>query len=67
MITPGIAKDIKDYLREKKMEFQILIPDLQKVISNQNPKLSKEQRDDLVTTQGHPVTWKRYQRLGGKS
>lgn len=28
--------------------------------------MSKEQREDLVTTQGHTMTWKRYHRYGGK-
>lgn len=28
--------------------------------------MTKEQREDLVTTQGHSMTWKRYHRYGGK-
>lgn len=48
------------------MEFEILLTDLQKVIASQNPKMSKEQRDDLMTNQGHSMTWKRYHRLGGE-
>lgn len=27
--------------------------------------MSKEQRDDLVSSQGHSMTWKRYHRYGG--
>jgi len=28
--------------------------------------MSKGQREDLITTQGHTMTWKRYHRYGGK-
>lgn len=28
--------------------------------------MTKEQREDLVTTQGHSMTWKRYHRYRGK-
>ncbi|KAK0089529.1 hypothetical protein PV325_006862 [Microctonus aethiopoides] len=62
--APDVINDVKDYLRDRNMEFEILLTDLQKVIANQNPKMSKEQRDDLMTNQGHSMTWKRYHRLG---
>lgn len=28
--------------------------------------MTKEQREDLVMTNGHSMTWKRYHRYGGK-
>ncbi|XP_063977415.1 carboxypeptidase B-like isoform X2 [Diachasmimorpha longicaudata] len=64
VVSPDIVDDVRDYLRDKKIDFKILIPDLQKTIAYQNPKMSKEQRDDLVTVQGHSMTWKRYHRFG---
>ena len=45
----------------------IYIFDVQKTIAYQNPKMSKEQRDDLVSNQGHSMTWKRYHRFAGKT
>ncbi|KAG7188816.1 hypothetical protein KM043_008425 [Ampulex compressa] len=62
VVTPDLVTDVKDYLKDRKMDFKVLISDLQKTIAHQNPKMSKEQRDDLVTTQGHTMTWKRYHR-----
>ncbi|XP_015109546.1 carboxypeptidase B [Diachasma alloeum] len=64
VVSPDILDDVRDYLRDKKIDFKVLIPDLQKTIAYQNPKMSKEQRDDLVTVQGHSMTWKRYHRFG---
>ncbi|XP_020278332.1 carboxypeptidase B-like [Pseudomyrmex gracilis] len=64
IVSPDLVADVKDYLRDKKIDFKVLISDVQKTISFQNPKMSKEQRDDLVTNQGHTMTWKRYHRYG---
>nr|XP_012229445.1 PREDICTED: LOW QUALITY PROTEIN: carboxypeptidase B-like [Linepithema humile] len=64
IVAPDVVADVKDYLRDKKIDFKVLISDIQKTISYQNPKMSKEQREDLVTTQGHTMTWKRYHRYG---
>ncbi|XP_024867115.1 uncharacterized protein LOC112451619 [Temnothorax curvispinosus] len=62
IVAPDLVNDVKEYLRDKKIDFKVLISDIQKTISYQNPKMSKEQREDLVTTQGHTMTWKRYHR-----
>ncbi|XP_072767295.1 carboxypeptidase B [Anoplolepis gracilipes] len=64
IVAPDLVPDVKDYLRDKKIDFKVLISDIQKTISYQNPKMTKEQREDLVTTQGHSMTWKRYHRYG---
>ncbi|KAM0736624.1 Carboxypeptidase B [Formica fusca] len=64
IVAPDIVADVKDYLKDKKIDFKVLISDIQKAISYQNPKMSKDQREDLVTTQGHSMTWKRYHRYG---
>ncbi|XP_044020849.1 carboxypeptidase B-like isoform X1 [Aphidius gifuensis] len=63
VVAPDIIDDVKDFFRQKKIEYKVLLPDLQKTIAYQNPKMSKEQRDDLVTNQGHSMTWRRYQRF----
>ncbi|XP_033334246.2 carboxypeptidase B [Megalopta genalis] len=62
VVAPGLVADLKIFLRDRGIDFKVLIPDLQKTIAHQNPKMSKEQRDDLVNIQGHSMTWKRYHR-----
>ncbi|XP_039310981.1 carboxypeptidase B isoform X2 [Solenopsis invicta] len=64
IVSPDLVNDVKEFLKDKKINFKILISDIQKTISYQNPKMSKEQRDDLVINQGHTMTWKRYHRYG---
>lgn len=64
VVGPDLVSDLKVFLRYKGIDFKVLIPDLQKTIAHQNPKMTKEQRDDLVTTNGHSMTWKRYHRYG---
>ncbi|XP_012262766.2 carboxypeptidase A2-like [Athalia rosae] len=62
IVSPDMVSEMKDFLKEQKFGFKVLLTDLQKTISYQNPKMSKEQRADLVTSQGHSMTWKRYHR-----
>ncbi|KAI4504466.1 hypothetical protein M0802_000016 [Mischocyttarus mexicanus] len=64
VIGPDIVSDVKEYLKSRKIEFKVLISDIQKTINYQNPKMSKEQRADLVSNQGHTMTWRRYHRYG---
>ncbi|XP_033208197.1 carboxypeptidase B-like isoform X1 [Belonocnema kinseyi] len=64
LVSPKIITDVITFLEERKIEYTVLISDLQKTMSNENPKMSKEQREDLVSSQGHPMTWKRYHRYG---
>ncbi|XP_078032725.1 carboxypeptidase B [Augochlora pura] len=62
VVAPDLITDLKIFLRDRGIDYKVLIPDLQKTIAHQNPKMSKEQRDDLVNIQGHSMTWKRYHR-----
>ncbi|XP_043514779.1 carboxypeptidase A2-like isoform X2 [Frieseomelitta varia] len=64
VVGPDLVSDFKVFLSDKGIDFKVLIPDLQKTIAYQNPKMTKEQRNDLVTTNGHSMTWKRYHRYG---
>ncbi|XP_015176252.1 PREDICTED: carboxypeptidase B-like isoform X1 [Polistes dominula] len=64
VVGPDIVSDVKEYLKSNKIDFKVLISDIQKTINYQNPKMSKEQRADLVTSQGHTMTWRRYHRYG---
>ncbi|XP_033346187.1 carboxypeptidase B-like [Bombus vosnesenskii] len=64
VIAPDLVSDVKIFFRNKGIDFKVLMPDLQKIIAYQNPKMTKEQREDLVMTNGHSMTWKRYHRYG---
>ncbi|XP_012170723.2 carboxypeptidase B [Bombus terrestris] len=64
VIAPDLVSDVKTFFRNKGIDFKVLMPDLQKIIAYQNPKMTKEQREDLVMTNGHSMTWKRYHRYG---
>jgi hypothetical protein len=39
---------------------------LQRMIDRQNPKMTKERRDELNNEIGHPLTWRRYHRYTGE-
>ncbi|XP_017788792.1 PREDICTED: carboxypeptidase B-like [Habropoda laboriosa] len=64
VVGPDLVSDVKTFLRNKGIDFTVLISDLQKTIAYQNPKMTKNQREDLVTSRGHSMTWKRYHRYG---
>ncbi|XP_006609655.1 carboxypeptidase B-like [Apis dorsata] len=64
VVAPDLVPELKIFFRDKGIDFKVLITNIQKTIANQNPKMSKEQRDDLVSSQGHSMTWKRYHRYG---
>ncbi|XP_017891839.1 carboxypeptidase B-like [Ceratina calcarata] len=64
VVSPDLISDLKMFLKDRAIDFQVLIPDLQKMIAYQNPKMTKEQRVDLLSTHGHSMTWKRYHRYG---
>ncbi|XP_038216006.1 putative metallocarboxypeptidase ECM14 isoform X2 [Zerene cesonia] len=62
LVPPDLLVDVKDHLKSANLEYEIIIWDLQKAISYENPKLSKKQRLELVQLRGHPMTWRRYHR-----
>ncbi|CAK1552081.1 unnamed protein product [Leptosia nina] len=62
LVPPDLLVDVKDHLKSSNIEFEVIIWDLQKAISYENPKLSKKQRLELVQLRGHPMTWRRYHR-----
>ncbi|CAG4909743.1 unnamed protein product [Colias eurytheme] len=62
LVPPDLLVDVKDHLKSSNIEYDIIIWDLQKAISYENPKLSKKQRLELVQLRGHPMTWRRYHR-----
>ncbi|VVC95995.1 unnamed protein product [Leptidea sinapis] len=62
LVPPDLLIDVKDHLKSSNIDFDVIIWDLQKAISYENPKLSKKQKLELVQLRGHPMTWRRYHR-----
>ncbi|RVE43450.1 hypothetical protein evm_011901 [Chilo suppressalis] len=62
LVPPDLLVDIKEHLKSIKIDFDVIIWDLQKAIDYENPKLSKKQRLELEQLRGHPLTWRRYHR-----
>ncbi|XP_034840225.1 carboxypeptidase A2-like [Maniola hyperantus] len=62
LVPPDLLMDVKDHLKSNKIDFDVVIWDLQKAIAYENPKLSKKQRLELEQLHGHPLTWRRYHR-----
>ncbi|KAG7307222.1 hypothetical protein JYU34_007379, partial [Plutella xylostella] len=62
LVPPDLLADIKDHLKSLKIDFDVVIWDLQKAIMYENPRLSKKQRIELEQLRGHPMTWRRYHR-----
>ncbi|XP_037295697.1 carboxypeptidase A4 [Manduca sexta] len=62
LVPPDLLVDVKDHLKSSKIVFDVVIWDLQKAITYENPRLSKKQRIELEKIRGHPMTWRRYHR-----
>ncbi|CAH0701843.1 unnamed protein product [Spodoptera exigua] len=62
LVPPDLLSDVKDHLKSNKIDYDIIIWDLQKAITYENPRLSKKQRLELEQLRGHPMTWRRYHR-----
>ncbi|XP_026742805.1 zinc carboxypeptidase A 1-like [Trichoplusia ni] len=62
LVPPDLLADVKDHLKSNKIDFDVVIWDLQKAITYENPRLSKKQRLELEQLRGHPMTWRRYHR-----
>ncbi|XP_047988872.1 carboxypeptidase A2-like isoform X4 [Leguminivora glycinivorella] len=62
LVPPDLLADVKDHMKSSKIDFDVVIWDLQKAITYENPRLSKKQRLELEQLRGHPMTWRRYHR-----
>ncbi|XP_053625720.1 carboxypeptidase A4-like isoform X2 [Plodia interpunctella] len=62
LVPPDLMADVKDYLQNANIDYEIVIWDLQKAIAYENPSLSLKQRRALEQLNGHPMTWRRYHR-----
>ncbi|XP_023248304.1 carboxypeptidase A2-like [Copidosoma floridanum] len=63
LVSSRLLNDVKEFFREKGINYVMLMSDLEKAIKSQNPRMPKERRQDLFSSQGHAMTWKRYHRF----
>ncbi|XP_050426299.1 carboxypeptidase B-like isoform X2 [Adelges cooleyi] len=63
VLPPSVARDVKRFLTQREIDFEIVSSDLERSINKQNPRSpSPNQRTELKATKGHTLTWNRYQR-----
>ncbi|XP_068630105.1 carboxypeptidase A2-like isoform X2 [Battus philenor] len=62
LVPPDLLPDVKDHMKSNNIDYSVIIYDLQKAITYENPRLSKKQRLELERLRGHPLTWRRYHR-----
>ncbi|KAG8238262.1 hypothetical protein J437_LFUL016442 [Ladona fulva] len=62
MVAPEAVEEVKAFLKKRDIPYEVVILDVQQMISLQNPKMSKEQREVLRGQMGHSMTFKRYHR-----
>ncbi|XP_057376150.1 uncharacterized protein LOC130697054, partial [Daphnia carinata] len=62
LVAPDVADHMEESLRQARLPFEILINDVQDAIRNENPPKS-ENEEDLMSRNGHTLTWERYHPL----
>ncbi|XP_050533724.1 carboxypeptidase B-like isoform X1 [Daktulosphaira vitifoliae] len=63
VLPPSLARDVKRFLSQREIDYEVISNDLERSISTQNPKSPlPNQRMELKATKGHFLTWNRYHR-----
>ncbi|KAI9553939.1 hypothetical protein GHT06_019210 [Daphnia sinensis] len=62
LVAPDVVGHMEESLRQARLPFEILINDVQEAIRNENPPKS-ENEEDLMSRNGHTLTWERYHSL----
>ncbi|XP_071439408.1 carboxypeptidase B-like [Hetaerina americana] len=62
LVAPDSVEEVKAFLKKRGIKYEVVFQDLQQMISMQNPKMTKDQRDILRSQVGHSMTFKRYHR-----
>ncbi|XP_006609652.1 carboxypeptidase B-like isoform X2 [Apis dorsata] len=63
MIRSEEISRVSRYLKEKDLNYRIMIEDLQKAIDEENPSLSEQEMEELQGRKGHRMEWTSYHRL----
>ncbi|KAE8751722.1 hypothetical protein FOCC_FOCC001570 [Frankliniella occidentalis] len=63
LVPPAEAAALEDALDDLGLQYRVVMSDVQKIISLQNPpRPTAQQRTTLLRNVGHPFTWKRFHR-----
>ncbi|CAK9812749.1 Carboxypeptidase B [Anthophora plagiata] len=63
MVRPEEIPRVSRYLRQKDLQYRVVIEDLQRAIDEENPTLSQQEMEELAGRKGHRMEWSSYHRL----
>ncbi|XP_012262450.2 carboxypeptidase B-like isoform X2 [Athalia rosae] len=63
LVRPDVIPRVTRFLRERQVNYDVIIPDLQQAIDQENPIPSLESMEELEGRKGHRMEWSSYHRL----
>ncbi|XP_043288591.1 carboxypeptidase B-like isoform X2 [Venturia canescens] len=63
LVLPERIPRVSRFLRERRVKYDVVIPDLQQAIDQENPLPSPELMEELEGRKGHRMEWSSYHRL----
>ncbi|KAF7992313.1 hypothetical protein HCN44_001638 [Aphidius gifuensis] len=63
LVRPDMIPRVSRFLRERQIKYDVMIPDLQQAIDQENPLPSPEELEELQGRKGHKMEWSSYHRL----
>ncbi|KAL7286391.1 hypothetical protein TKK_0019344 [Trichogramma kaykai] len=63
LVLPDVIPRVSRFLRQRNIDYDVVIPDLQLAINQENPVRTPEEIDELVGRNGHRMEWDSYHRL----
>lgn len=61
-VPPELLEDLKESLSFEDIAYDVVIWDLAKAIQYGNPQMTQREKVELISVQGHPLSWYRYHR-----
>ncbi|XP_057328407.1 carboxypeptidase B-like [Microplitis mediator] len=63
LVRPDMIPRVSRFLRERQVKYDVVIPDIQQAIDQENPLPSAEEIEELEGRKGHRMEWSSYHRL----
>ncbi|KAH0554274.1 hypothetical protein KQX54_009180 [Cotesia glomerata] len=63
LVRPDMIPRVSRFLRERQVKYDVIIPDIQQAIDQENPLPSPEELEELEGRKGHRMEWSSYHRL----
>ncbi|XP_008556359.1 carboxypeptidase B isoform X2 [Microplitis demolitor] len=63
LVRPDMIPRVSRFLRERQVKYDVVIPDIQQAIDQENPQPSAEEIEELEGRKGHRMEWSSYHRL----